>query len=107
MANGSRRGMYVIGGDTQSARTVSCILYDPPPDSDTQLGVPNIAYNPQSGAFTKDITNGAGANAPSEKVGFYFGGLYNSNGTQFNYFAPPTNPWSSLIQVAMVDEGNA
>jgi hypothetical protein len=107
MANGSRRGMYFIGGDTQSPRTVSCPLYDPPPDSDIQLGVPNIAYDPQGGAFTQDVTNGAGANAPSEKVGFYFGGLYNSNGTKFDYFAPPTDPWSSLIKVTMADEGHA
>ena len=107
MANGSRRGMYLTGGDTQNARTVSCPLYNPPPDSDIQLGVPNIAYDPQGGAFTQDVTNGAGANAPSEEVGFYFGGLYNSNGTKFDYFSPPTDPWSSLMKVAMVNEGHA
>lgn len=107
MANGSCRGMYLTGGDTQNARTVSCPLYDAPPDSDIQLGVPNIAYDPQGGAFTQDVTNGAGANAPSEELGFYFGGLYNSNGTKFDYFTPPTDPWSSLIKVAMVDEGHA
>jgi Kelch motif len=107
MANGPRRGMYLTAGDTQSARTVSCPLYDPPPDSNTQLGVPNIEYDPQGGAFRKDVTNGAGANAPSENVGFYFGGLFNLNGTKFDYFAPPTDLWSSLIKVTTVDQGHA
>ncbi|OAL30939.1 hypothetical protein AYO20_08524 [Fonsecaea nubica] len=100
-------GMYYVSGDTVTDRTVSVPLYDIPPDSNVVAGVPNIAYSPESGSFIKDITNGAGANAPSENLSFYFSGKYNADGTAFSYFLPPKDysPW--LIKVDTKLQGHA
>ncbi|OAP54494.1 hypothetical protein AYL99_10942 [Fonsecaea erecta] len=100
-------GMYYFSGDTITDRTVNDPLYDIPPDSSIQAGVPNVAYSPQSGSFIKDITNGAGANAPSENLCFYFSGKYNEDGTAFSYFSPPKDysPW--LIRVDTTLQGHA
>lgn len=97
--------MSLVSEDT-SQRTVSDPLYDAPEASDIQLGVPNLNYDPQDGTFIT-VTNGAGANAPSENLGFYFGGLYNANGTKYSYFTPPTDQSQWLIQVQMTDLGHA
>ncbi|EXJ71228.1 uncharacterized protein A1O5_05034 [Cladophialophora psammophila CBS 110553] len=100
-------GMYYTSGDTITDRTVSDPLYDIPQDSNIQAGVPNVAYSPQSGSFIKDVTNGAGANAPSENLSFYFSGKYNADGTAFSYFDPPKDysPW--LIKVDTSIQGHA
>ncbi|KIW31241.1 uncharacterized protein PV07_02905 [Cladophialophora immunda] len=100
-------GMYYTSGDTITDRTVNDPLYDIPPDSNIVAGVPNVAYSPQSGSFIKDITNGAGANAPSENLSFYFSGKYNADGTAFSYFDPPKDysPW--LIKVDTSLQGHA
>src|ERR1700754_3857051 len=97
--------MVLTSQDT-SAHPVSDALDDAPPASNIQLGVPNLNYDPQDGTFIT-VTNGAGANAPSEELGFYFGGLYNANGTKYSYFSPPTDPSPWLITVQMDNLGHA
>ena len=87
-------------------RTVSDPLYDAPEASNVALGVPNVNYNPNSGSFIT-VTNGAGANAPSEEAGYYFGGLYSENGTAFNYFTQPKDQSPYLVTVTMTDLGHA
>ncbi|KAJ9602122.1 hypothetical protein H2200_013482 [Cladophialophora chaetospira] len=96
-------GMYLFSGDAVTGRTVSVPLYDPAPGSNVQEGVPNTGYSPQSGSFITDITNGAGANAPSENKGFYFSGKYNANGTAFSSAAPPTDmsPWFITVDTTL------
>lgn len=42
------------------------------------LGLPDMSYKPQNGSFIT-VTNGAGANAPSERRSFYFGGFCNDS----------------------------
>ena len=98
-------GMVNTADDT-SQRTLSDPLYDAPPGSDIQLGQPNLNYDPDSGSFIT-VTNGAGANAPSENLGFYFGGFYNANGTAYDYFKPPTDKSTWFITVTMDDLGHA
>ncbi|OCT52343.1 hypothetical protein CLCR_08082 [Cladophialophora carrionii] len=98
-------GMVLTSLDTKD-RTVSLPLYDAPEASNINLGVPNLNYDPQDGTFIS-VTNGAGANAPSEESAFYFGGLYNEDGTKYSYFAPPTNQSAWLITVQMDDLGHA
>ncbi|KIX95117.1 uncharacterized protein Z520_09033 [Fonsecaea multimorphosa CBS 102226] len=100
-------GMFYSSEDTTTDRTVNDPLYDIAPDSNIQAGVPNIAYSPDSGSFIQDITNGAGANAPSENLSFYFSGLYNENGTAFSYFNPPTDYSPYLIKVDTTNQGHA
>jgi hypothetical protein len=97
--------MALTSGDTDQ-RTVSLPLYNAPEASNLQLGQPNLNYDPQDGTFIY-VTNGAGANAPSEQSGFYFGGLYNANGTKYSYFSPPTDQSAQLITVQMIDIGHA
>ena len=97
--------MVLTSQDTKS-RIVSLPLYDQTPGSTTTLGQPNVAYDPQDGTFIT-VTNGAGANAPSESVGFYFGGLYNEDGAKYSYFLPPTNQSQSLLSVRMDTLGHA
>ena len=95
-----------MSSDDTSQRTVSDPLYDAPPGSNIQLGVPNVNYDPQDGSFIL-VTNGAGANAPSEQLGFYFGGLYNANGSKYSYFGPPTDQSQWLITATMDNIGHA
>ena len=97
--------MALTSQDTR-ARTVGDPLYNAPAASNVQLGVPNLNYDPQDGTFIT-VTNGAGANAPSEATSFYFGGLYNANGTKYSYFLPPTDPSPWLITVQMTNLGHA
>ncbi|EXJ59283.1 hypothetical protein A1O7_06715 [Cladophialophora yegresii CBS 114405] len=99
-------GGMVLTSLDQRERTVSLPLYDAPEASNINLGVPNLNYDPQDGTFIS-VTNGGGANAPSEESAFYFGGLYNENGTDYDYFNPPKDqsPW--LITVQMTDLGHA
>lgn len=98
-------GMVLTSQDTKS-RTVSLPLYDPTPGSTVSLGQPNVNYDPQDGTFIT-VTNGAGANAPSESLGYYFGGLYNADGAKYSYFLPPTNQSDWLISVTMEPLGHA
>ncbi|KAK4938510.1 hypothetical protein LTR10_021042 [Elasticomyces elasticus] len=88
-------------------RTVNDIFYDLPPGKDpNSAGVANTNFAPDNGAFLP-ATNGAGASAPSEKLGFYFGGYYSANGTSYSYFKQPTDELPYLVQVDMKDEGAA
>lgn len=88
-------------------RTVNDIFYDPPPGKDpSSLGVANPNFVPQSGSFLP-VTNGAGASAASEQLGFYFGGYTNLNGSLYDYFSPPTDKIDYMVQVDMTDEGDA
>ncbi|KIX01879.1 uncharacterized protein Z518_09606 [Rhinocladiella mackenziei CBS 650.93] len=100
-------GLFDSSGNTQTDRTVSCPLYDAPEGSNVQLGEPNTNYAPQSGSFISDIASGAGANAPSENLGFYFSGMYNEDGTPFSYFGPPRDISNWLIQVDTSIQGAA
>lgn len=81
-------------------------LYDAPPGSNVQLGKPNTHYAPESENFLPR-TNGAGANSPSENLGFYFGGMWNSNGAKFTSSDPPKNRSTDLIKVHTIDQSNA
>jgi hypothetical protein len=99
--------MYYFSGDTVTDRTIQDPLYDIPAGSSIQAGVPNTAYSPESGSFLKDVTNGAGANAPSENLSFYFSGKYNADGTAFNYVTPPVDYSPYLIQVDTTIQGHA
>ncbi|KAK6382138.1 hypothetical protein LTS17_004023 [Exophiala oligosperma] len=98
---------YAWGGMLLNAlnsvlRTVHDVLYDEPAGkSDADLGIPNTGYDPQNSNFPHGVTNGAGANAPSENISFYFGGLYNSDGAKYDYFNPPTDEANFLIRVTM------
>ncbi len=84
-------------------RTVNDPLYNLPAGKNDDLGIPNTGYQPQDSNFPAGVTNGAGANAPSENLGFYFGGLYNQNGSKYDYFDPPTDEANFLVKVKMDD----
>ncbi|KAK5560134.1 hypothetical protein LTR46_001884 [Exophiala xenobiotica] len=99
---------YAWGGMTLTSlntapRTVNDPLYNLPAGKNDDLGLPNTGYQPQNSNFPTGITNGAGANAPSENLGFYFGGLYNQNGSKYDYFDPPTDEANFLVKVTMDD----
>jgi Kelch motif len=54
--------------------------------------------------MTSYVTNGAGANVPSEDLGFYFSGMQAPDGGQIEYAAMGTTlPARSLIEVDMSD----
>ncbi|KAJ9493569.1 hypothetical protein H2202_010964 [Exophiala xenobiotica] len=102
---------YAWGGITLTSanlgqRTVNLPLYNTSQATDIELGVPNLGYVPQNGSFIT-VTNGAGANAPSESSGFYFGGFYNQNGTTSSYFDQPTDQSRWLITAQMTELGHA
>ncbi|KAK5215388.1 hypothetical protein LTR72_011557 [Exophiala xenobiotica] len=105
MAEDSSSGMTLTFANL-GQRTVSLPLYNTSQTTDIQLGVPNLNYVPQNGSFIT-VTNGAGANAPSESSGFYFGGFYNQNGTTYSYFNQPTEQSRWLITVQMTELGHA
>jgi hypothetical protein len=98
--------MAYIAGDTVWKFTVSDPLYDAPEGSNVQLGIPNTNYAPESENFLPR-TNGAGANAPSENLGFYFGGMWNANGDKFTSSIPPANRSTDLIKVNTFNQGHA
>lgn len=106
MTDHCRRGMTLTSMNT-APRTVNDPLYNLPSGKNNDLGTPNTGYSPQDSNFISGVTNGAGANAPSEKLGFYFGGYYNQNGTKYDYFNPPTDEANFLIKVDMSEVTNA
>ncbi|KPI42067.1 uncharacterized protein AB675_5666 [Cyphellophora attinorum] len=72
--------IYVYGGAFSNPALVdnvvfSDVLFDPTIGRENTLRNANPAYRPNDGAFQVKLTAGAGANAPSESRGFYFGGL--------------------------------
>ncbi|KIW15369.1 hypothetical protein PV08_05415 [Exophiala spinifera] len=100
-------GMMLTSLNTRD-RTVHDVLYNEPDGkSDADLGVPDTGYDPQNSNFPHGVTNGAGANAPSEKLGFYFGGLYNQNGSKYDYFDQPEDEANFLIKVTMDTIGDS
>lgn len=105
LADQPSSGMPYKGGNRVWAFTVNNPLYDPTVPN-TQLGLPITNYAPESGTFLPR-TNGAGANAPSENLGFYFGGMWNSNGDKFFQSVPPQNRSTDLIKVNTVKQQNA
>ncbi|KAI1618696.1 hypothetical protein EDD36DRAFT_39575 [Exophiala viscosa] len=101
---------YAWGGmplspDDSTFQTVNDIFY-PPEGSDQDPGSPDITFNPDNGNFFP-ATNGAGASAPSEQKGFYFGGFWNPNSSAYGYFDPPTTEHNWLVEVDMSAEGHA
>ncbi|KEF57043.1 uncharacterized protein A1O9_07233 [Exophiala aquamarina CBS 119918] len=98
--------MPVIAGDHVWIFTVSNPLYDKPDGANYELGQPNTGYAPESENFLPR-TNGAGANAPSENLGFYLGGMWNANGATYTSTDYPTNRSTDLIKVNTVNQGHA
>lgn len=82
------------------------VLYNEPDGkSNADLGIPDTGYDPQNSNFPHGVTNGAGANAPSENLGFYLGGLYNSDGSKYDYFNQPKDEANFLVKVTMDEIG--
>lgn len=99
-------GVPIIAGDHVFKFTVRLPLYDRPDGADYALGQPDAGYAPESENFLPR-TNGAGANAPSEDLGFYFGGMYNANGATYTTTDYPTNRSADLIKVSTVNQRRA
>ncbi|KIW36637.1 uncharacterized protein PV06_11149 [Exophiala oligosperma] len=98
-------GMTMVSQNT-STRTVSMVLYDDTQSTNTSIGLPDMSYKPQNGSFIT-ATNGAGANAPSERRSFYFGGFCNDSVAAYSYFNQPKNQCKWLITVDMSELGHA
>jgi hypothetical protein len=101
--------LYMYGGlprltDSSSGQT-----------ADTVLGYEAFQYGPQRDSWspgfyqgstgdnvTRYVTNGAGVSAPSENLGFYFGGLRSPHGGPIHYEDSSANTTSDvMIQVDM------
>jgi hypothetical protein len=98
-------------GATDGAGVVTERLYDAPQFSTNNLNRPDFNYVPkdsQGNPFVYAMTNGAGANAPSENLGFYFGGFDSSNLGPLSFdSADSYNLSQSFIQVDTKEPGDA